>query len=561
MGFRGKLCLAILVLSVVVLGALATKDPELETCKHECEQQHQYDKKQKQDCKEECERYSKEKKEREREREGHGGRGGDREDAEGIIEREDPQKKHLKQCQSQCERQAGQERALCRLRCAQKYGGKSEGRGDEDVSYKRQEEEEEERGSEQEERNPYVFEDEHFSSVHKTEHGRIDVLQRFNKRSKLLKGIENYRFVVLEANPQTFITPCHLDAEAVLFVAKGRATVSMIQEDKREGQIKRESHNVECGDIIRIPAGTPAYITNTDNNEKLTIVKLLMPVNTPGHFEVFHGLGGDNPESFYRAFSREVLEAAFNTDWNKIERVFRQQSKGAIVKASSQQIQGLKHREEGGSIWPFEKESKGSFNLFKQRPSTCNNYGQLFEASPRDYRQLEDLDVTVSFANITRGSMAGPYFNSKSTKISFVVDGEGRFEMACPHVSSSGSSERDRSKSSSRGGQKGSTSYQRVSARLRAGTVFVVPAGHPITSIASANSNLRILCFELNTEGNTRYFLAGKNNVVSEMEKEAKELGFNVPAGEVERVFQRQDKELFYPGPESREEEERRASA
>lgn len=49
---------------------------------------------------------------------------------------------------------------------------------------------------------------------------------------------------------------------------------------------KRESFNVEHGDIIRIPAGTPVYMINRDENEKLFIVKILQPVSAPGHFEV-----------------------------------------------------------------------------------------------------------------------------------------------------------------------------------------------------------------------------------------------------------------------------------
>jgi mannose-6-phosphate isomerase-like protein (cupin superfamily) len=49
---------------------------------------------------------------------------------------------------------------------------------------------------------------------------------------------------------------------------------------------KRESFNVEHGDIVRVPAGTPVYMINRDENEKLCIVKILQPVSVPGHFEV-----------------------------------------------------------------------------------------------------------------------------------------------------------------------------------------------------------------------------------------------------------------------------------
>lgn len=86
--------------------------------------------------------------------------------------------------------------------------------------------------------------------------------------------------------------------------------------------------------------------------------------------------------------------------------------------------------------------------------------------------------------------MAGPYYNSRATKISVIVEGEGFFEMSCPHLASSGS-------------------YQKVTGRLRRGVVFVAPAGHPVAVIASPNSNLQVLCFEVNAHGNVRFPLAG----------------------------------------------------
>lgn len=66
-----------------------------------------------------------------------------------------------------------------------------------------------------------MFEDQHFTTKVETQHGRVKILQNFRERSKLLRGIENYRVAILEADPQTFIVPNHWDAEAIIFVAKG----------------------------------------------------------------------------------------------------------------------------------------------------------------------------------------------------------------------------------------------------------------------------------------------------------------------------------------------------
>jgi hypothetical protein len=105
--------------------------------------------------------------------------------------------------------------------------------------------------------------------------------------------------------------------------------------------------------------------------------------------------------------------------------------------------------------------------------------------------------------------MAGPFYYSSATKISVVVDGEGYFEMACPHLSSSGSSRGQRGGSGSSRSQKSSPRYKKVSGRLRPGVVFVTPASHPVAVIASQNSNLQVVCFEVNAKGNIRYLLAG----------------------------------------------------
>ncbi|GAV78375.1 Cupin_1 domain-containing protein, partial [Cephalotus follicularis] len=484
MGFKIKLSLAILLISFWVLCALATKDPELKQCRHQCRHQRQFDEQEQRECEQRCEDSIKQKKERERREEEEFGRGNDHE------WNLDDSQKQVEQCQKQCERQSGEPRQLCRFRCQEKWKREQ---GREGESYRRREREEEE---EEQEENPYVFGDEHFTSRVETEHGRVDVLQRFNKLSKLLRGLENYRVAILEANPQTFVLPHHIDANCVLFVAKGRATLTMVREKKRE------SFNLECGDILNVPSGTPLYITNRDENEKLYILKLLQPVNTPDTYKAYTGLGGENPESFFRAFSNDILEAALKTDRSSLDKLFRQQRQGAIVKASKQQIEAMSQSEEGGGgIWPFAGEtSRGPFNMFKHRqPSQHNNFGQLFEVHPHDYRPLKDLNLMVSFANISRGAMIGPYFNSKATKISIVVGGEGYFEMACPHVSSS------RSRREGSGPR-----YQKIRSQLQVGTVFVVPSGHPIATVASNNNNLQILCFEVNAQGNFRYPLAGR---------------------------------------------------
>jgi len=47
-----------------------------------------------------------------------------------------------------------------------------------------------------------------------------------------------------------------------------------------------EKFILESGDMLAIPAGTPLYIVNRDENEKLFLAMLHVPVSTPGKFQV-----------------------------------------------------------------------------------------------------------------------------------------------------------------------------------------------------------------------------------------------------------------------------------
>ncbi|KAL8148891.1 hypothetical protein AgCh_006045 [Apium graveolens] len=382
------------------------------------------------------------------------------------------------------------------------------------------------------------------------------MLPKFSDHSPHLRGFINaFRFAFLEANPQTFVLPHHIDAELILVVVQGRGRISLLRPDGRQ------SVNLRKGDVLRVPAGTTVYLINRDNNEKLVIAKLVQPISTPGEFQPFFGVGAKNPESFLKAFSGEILEAAYQQKSDKILRLLDQQKAEFVVKASEEQIRALSQKdEEGGkSIWPFGGESsRNKINLFKQRPVESNEFGELREVNPSDFRPLEDLDVSVSFANITKGGMSTIFFNSKSIKISVVRNGEGLLQMACPHLAQEsqqgqgGSQERQRGRGGSQEGQgdlQEQVKYEKVEARLRQGVVFITPPGHPSTLVASNNQNLEVICFEINTRDNDKTPLAGKNNIFSQMEKVAQELAFNRPSREVEEIVRANNNEWFFKGP------------
>lgn len=52
----------------------------------------------------------------------------------------------------------------------------------------------------------------------------------------------------------------------------------------------------------------------------------------------------------------------------------------------------------------------------------------------------------------------------------------------------------------------------------------------------------------------------GKSNIVTALDKKAKELAFDYPAEKVDEIFER-DEEFFFPGPDTFEESEDRGRA
>ncbi|XP_065019020.1 vicilin Cor a 11.0101-like [Musa acuminata AAA Group] len=431
----------------------------------------------------------------------------------------DPEKKRcVMECRGIPEQQ---QRKLCVHRCLDHSGEQESGR----------------------EHNPYYFGRRSYQQWSRTEHGRLEVLERFARRSDHLLGVDNYRLAVLEAEPQTFIMPCHWDAEQVVYVMQGRGTITLLHEERRE------SHDIKRGDIMRVPAGVIVYAINKASNERLRVAMLLHPVSTPGQIEEYHGAAGRNPQTFYTSFSNEVLEAAFNTPWDKLERMFRSQRKGEIIKITEDQIRAL--NESKTESWPFGLSNE-PYNLLENSPSHSNEHGQLHEATGNECEMLQDLNVDVSITNISERSMMAPNYDTRSTKLAMVVEGRGYIEMACPHRSAE--RRRTQEESGSQGEQR--VRYRTVRSRVSRGSVFVIPAGHPAAVVAAANENLQVLCFGIRSENNRRYYLAGRNNVLHRLDRAAKAMAFGVPAEEVEEVLNAQPESVFMPGPERRREEE-----
>ncbi|KAL6894519.1 hypothetical protein ACP4OV_008617 [Aristida adscensionis] len=465
----------------------------------------------------------------------------------------------VQECREQEEQQQQQEQGR-REHERRRGGGRGDRRGEGSGDERRQQQEEVGR------RRPYVFGRRSFRRVVRSEQGSVRALRPFHEASELLRGIRDYRVAVLEASPRSFVVPSHTDAHAICYVAQGEGVVTTIENGERR------SYTIRQGHIFVAPAGAVTYLANTDGRRKLVIAKILHTISVPGKFEFFFGPGGRNPESILSSFSKSVQRAAYKTSSDRLQRLFGRQDKGIIVRASEEQVRELRRQASEGSHgphWPLPPfgESRTPHHLLEQRPRIGNQHGQLYEADARSFHDLADHDIRVSFVNITAGSMTAPFYNTRSIKIAYVVDGEGHAEIVCPHLARGGESEHSgRGKGGRRregsSEEEGSSSeeeeqgeagqgYQTIRARLTRGTAFVVPVGHPVVEVASRESNLQIVCFEVRAERNEKVYLAGANNVLKKLDGAAKELAFAASsAREVDEVLDAQREYGFLAGPE-----------
>ncbi|KAF3325190.1 vicilin-like antimicrobial peptides 2-2 [Carex littledalei] len=529
-------------LSMTVSVADESEDPELTECLEECRSHPHYDIGMQKRCEDKCNQEHPPGKWDPRQGRGSGQ----------SRDKEDPEQR-LAKCRLNCRRQYSEhgQQMQCQTKCEETY--KHERSSNPQRRYEEQE-------GEREEDNPYVFGRERLRYEIQSDRGYVKVLDKFHEKSKLLLGIANYSISLLVANPRTFVTPVHFDADCVCYVVEGRGTVTTL----RKGD--RKSHGIRKGDVFVTQAGSVLYLISSDLRQKLVLAKFLRSNSLTGQVSHFYAAGSENPESVYRSFSDEILEAAFNVPRDRIESIFSRQWQGAFVEASEEQIRALSRYSTEGGRWPFG-ESRGPFNLFEKDPIHSNRYGKLYEANSDDYRKLGWLNLRVSLANIREGSMIAPFYNSRSTKFAVVTEGSGYIEILCPHVARRGPrgsraqryreheqerrERRYREEEEEEEYQEG-PHYRRVRAHVSRGTVFIVPPGHPVVEVASRDQNLQTICFEISADRNERIFLAGRNNILRKLEREAKELAFDTSAREVDAVFDAQKEEVFLPGPGAR---------
>ncbi|KAL5139854.1 Beta-conglycinin, alpha' chain [Glycine soja] len=396
-------------------------------------------------------------------------------------------------------------------------------------------------------KNPFHFNSKRFQTLFKNQYGHVRVLQRFNKRSQQLQNLRDYRILEFNSKPNTLLLPHHADADYLIVILNGTAILTLVNNDDRD------SYNLQSGDALRVPAGTTYYVVNPDNDENLRMITLAIPVNKPGRFESFFLSSTQAQQSYLQGFSKNILEASYDTKFEEINKVLFGREEGqqqgeerlqesVIVEISKKQIRELSKHAKSSSRKTISSEDK-PFNLRSRDPIYSNKLGKLFEITPEKNPQLRDLDVFLSVVDMNEGALFLPHFNSKAIVVLVINEGEANIELV-------GIKEQQQRQQQ----EEQPLEVRKYRAELSEQDIFVIPAGYPV--VVNATSDLNFFAFGINAENNQRNFLAGsKDNVISQIPSQVQELAFPGSAKDIENLIKSQSESYFVDAQPQQKEE------
>ncbi|KAG7582985.1 Cupin 1 [Arabidopsis suecica] len=398
---------------------------------------------------------------------------------------------------------------------------------------------------------PYHFKKRSFRDWFQSKEGFVKLLPKFTKRAPaLFRGIENYRFSLVEMEPTTFFVPHHWDADSVVIVLQGKGVIEFVTDNTKE------AFHINKGDVVRVPSGVTHFLTNTNQTVPLRLAKFIVPVNNPGRFKDYFPSPSQFQQSYFSGLSKEVLSTSFNVPEDLVERLVKrskEMGQGIIRRISPDQIKELAEHATSPSNKHKAKKEKDDdtdlrtmwtpFNLFAIDPIYSNDFGHFHEAHPKSFDQLQDLHIAAVWASMRQGSLFLPHFNSKTTFVTFVENGCARFEMATPYKSQE---EQQQWPGQGQEEEDLSEDVHKVVSRVCKGEVFIVPAGHPFT-ILSQDQDFVAVGFGIYATNNKRTFLAGEENMLSNLNPAATRVTFGVGSKLAEKLFTSQNYSYFAP--------------
>nr|P10562.1 RecName: Full=Canavalin; Flags: Precursor [Canavalia gladiata]CAA29910.1 unnamed protein product [Canavalia gladiata] len=375
--------------------------------------------------------------------------------------------------------------------------------------------------------NPYLFRSNKFLTLFKNQHGSLRLLQRFNEDTEKLENLRDYRVLEYCSKPNTLLLPHHSDSDLLVLVLEGQAILVLVNPDGRD------TYKLDQGDAIKIQAGTPFYLINPDNNQNLRILNFAITFRRPGTVEDFFLSSTKRLPSYLSAFSKNFLEASYDSPYDEIEQtLLQEEQEGVIVKMPKDQIQEISKHAQSSSRKTLSSQDK-PFNLRSRDPIYSNNYGKLYEITPEKNSQLRDLDILLNCLQMNEGALFVPHYNSRATVI--LVANEGRAEVELVGLEQQQ--------------QQGLESMQlrRYAATLSEGDILVIPSSFPVA--LKAASDLNMVGIGVNAENNERNFLAGnKENVIRQIPRQVSDLTFPGSGEEVEELLENQKESYFVDG-------------
>ncbi|KAK7257735.1 hypothetical protein RIF29_31928 [Crotalaria pallida] len=369
-------------------------------------------------------------------------------------------------------------------------------------------------------------------SVVKTDAGEMRVvMKRFGSGSGSGRNLErrmHIGFITME--PKSLFIPQYLDSDLAIFIRRGEANLGVIyKDDLGERRLK-------AGDVYIIPAGSPFYLVNVWEGQRLHIICGIQPTESFGDTVQSFYLGGGG-DSLLSGFGPEILEAALNTSSTELRKLFRTKLEGPIVyvdeshapslwtkflqlkkedrmqhmKKMVQLDQEEEEEEEKQTSWSWRKiletlllgketnrhrfkgkdtgDSPDSINMYDRKPDFRNNYGWSTALDGDDYAPLKRARIGIYHVNLTAGSMMAPHVNPIATEYGIVLRGSGRIQIVFPNGTSA------------------------MNTEIKQGDVFFVPRYYPFCQIASRSGPLEFFGFATSASKNRPMFLAGANSI------------------------------------------------
>ncbi|TQD91061.1 hypothetical protein C1H46_023345 [Malus baccata] len=389
--------------------------------------------------------------------------------------------------------------------------------------------------------------------VVKTAAGEMRVVM--SARSRVVDKPMHIGFITME--PKSLFIPHYLDSNLILFVRRGEVKVGLIYKDELG------ERRLKTGDVYRIPAGSPFYLVNTGEGQRVHIICSIDTSESLGMgLQSFFIGGGSNPQSIIAGFDHEILANAFNLKQQdrlqEMKRMFDIQQDDHQDKSETwswrkllNSVFGADSNENKRRRDDYDKgKGKGkppdSYNLYDRKPDFRNDYGWSMQLDDSDYSPLKHSGIGVYLVNLTAGSMMAPHVNPRATEYGTVLRGSGTLQIVFPNGT------------------------QAMNANIEEGDVFWVPRYFPFCQIASRTGPLEFFGFTTSARKNRPQILVGAASVLQELKGPELAAAFGVTEDRLRRFVDAQREAVILPTaqaappykeerkPPKEEEEERR---